>query len=882
MLPHQWNLGGQSTKFIACGFLLACLVAALILATTDTASYTVLASDDEATFVSNQAQNRQGEIELRESPPEVGQIFTTGGDLQRYELIEITGRNDNTSPTHESNLKGALHLVTSDNKPGTKAMDMTGTLRERKTNHWSPAGAPIMEPLTEHTLVWPCNAGTNSDQNCDGGSGEIEIELTNSDSEDIGKSSGRSVVNDLYREGDGGIVSTGSNPDRVQASESNSGAPSIVSGGVQMYEVQNAIEAAGWGFRAPGDDAYGNVELIVVSVEFSAPVRVNGKTTFRIQIGSANRGLVLVSLRDNTVLFGSLIRNSDEDTDGVWIGDNAATLGHNPAGYIQSNPDDGSDPVNADLTHASLGTQSNHKVKGSANRPKILSVRVASSPQYEDTYIRGETIEIEATFSQPVVVSGNVGARIATEAFQTNVPRFAGYARGSGTSKLVFEYSVGFFDVDLDGIAIPANSLAQDGDLFNGVQGGGSISGKSGGLLANLTSSRRDEDVNHKIDTRLAAVPEVMTAVLWDWEAATDGSSSVEMDFNIREDPGHFSEDQALVLVMSWGHIDGIRFAYGLRTDVDKPGTDGSEGKGVIFNRWGTVDTSTYGRAAGDGWVEAGNFGGPFISARRTYDWSQGNYSVRIAQDGDDDADGRWFGLWITDKATGVETHMGSLKFPMPDEGEPEIQARNDVFGSLIAIVGNSAVNPTNIPVFEAGLGPPDASDGDLANEVTVSYSLLNGVITNGNVRYDADTGKVIMRVGGSTKRITQPGTTISGIELPLLTAGTQNAPQSHDGQAAFTFELTFSEEPGPNFSYKTLKNHAFTVTGGSVINARRLDPPNNIRWEISVQPASTNDVVAVLPVPDYCGAQGAFCTADGRELSSAVNLTVPGPGDGN
>ncbi len=302
----------------------------------------------------------------------------------------------------------------------------------------------------------------------------------------------------------------------------------------------------------------------------------------------------------------------------------------------------------------------------------------------------------------------------------------------------------------------------------------------------------------------------------------------------------------------------------------------------MIFNRWGTDDTSTYGRAAGDGWVETGNFGGPFISARRTYDWNEDNYPVRVAQDGDDDADGRWFGLWITDKSTGVETHMGSLKFPLPDEGESEKLTRNDVYGSLMAILGSGAVNPADIPVFEVGLAPPDASDGDLANVATVSYSVLNRVMANGNVRYDADIGKVIMRVGGSTRRSTQSGTTISGIEVPLLTATTQNAPQSHDGQAAFTFELTFSEEPGSSFSYKTLKNHAFTVAGGSVTKARRLDRPSNIRWEIEVRPDSAADVVVVLPVPAYCGAPGAICTADGRELSAAVNLTVSGPGDGS
>ena len=666
------------------------------------------------------------------------------------------------------------------------------------------------------------------------------------------------------------------------AAHASGTAPYIVSGGVQMYDVQNATEASGWDFRAHGDDTYGSGELIAVSVEFNEGVRVNGETTFRIRIGSTNRDLVPASFRENTIIFATLIRSFDRDTDGVWIGDNTATLGHNPANYIQSIPEsDDEEPVNVVLTHSSLGTQSNHKVNGNATRPEISGVRVVSSPQYGDTYARGETIEIEVGFSQSVRVAGDVQARLSTEAFQEDVTRTADFARGSGTSKLVFEYPVGFFDVDTDGIAIPRNALAKNGDATAGVQGGGRISGRSGGLLPHLSSGGRGEDANHKVDARLAIIPEVMTAAQWDWEADTPGSASVEMDFSIREDPGHFSEDQALVLVMGWGHISGTRFAFGLRTDVDQPGTDGSQGKGVIFNRWGTGDTSTYGRAATDGWVENGNFGGPFISARRAYDWSQGNYSVRVAQDGDDDVDGRWFGMWVTDKSTGVETHMGSLKFPMPSEGETEIQARNDVFGSLIAVTGNAAVNPANIPVFEAALGLPDASGGaDRPNAATVSYSLLNGVMTNGNVSYDADIGKVVLRAGGSTERSTRPGATITGLEERLLTASTGNAPESHDGQSAFTFELTFSEEF--DLSYKTLRDHAFEVAGGSVIKARRLNRPSNIGWEITVEPSSNDGVTVTLPVPEYCGAQGAICTGDGRELSEAVEFAVSGPGEGN
>ncbi len=113
--------------------------------------------------------------------------------------------------------------------------------------------------------------------------------------------------------------------------------------------------------------------------------------------------------------------------------------------------------------------------------------------------------------------------------------------------------------------------------------------------------------------------------------------------------------------------------------------------------------------------------------------------------------------------------------------------------------------------------------------------------------------------------------------KLPALTASIANAPESHDGQSIFTFELRFSEEL-QGFSYKTLRDRAFTVTGGTVTKARRLEKPSNIRWEIQVTPASTAGVNVVLPATEDCEAERAICTVDGRPLSNRLEVAVSGP----
>ena len=79
--------------------------------------------------------------------------------------------------------------------------------------------------------------------------------------------------------------------------------------------------------------------------------------------------------------------------------------------------------------------------------------------------------------------------------------------------------------------------------------------------------------------------------------------------------------------------------------------------------------------------------------------------------------------------------------------------------------------------------------------------------------------------------------------------------------------------------SYKTLRDHAFTVTDGTVRKAQRLVPGSNIGWRIEVRPDGDSQVVIVLPETTDCDGQGAICTEDGRKLSNRLELTVAGPG---
>ena len=126
----------------------------------------------------------------------------------------------------------------------------------------------------------------------------------------------------------------------------------------------------------------------------------------------------------------------------------------------------------------------------------------------------------------------------------------------------------------------------------------------------------------------------------------------------------------------------------------------------------------------------------------------------------------------------------------------------------------------------------------------------------------------------GNAETLTSTAT--ATVVRPPLTASAQNVPQSHDGQNTFTFEMEFSQEP--DLSYTTIRDHAFTVTGGSVTYVRRLEPGRNIGWKIHVTPNGNGDVTLSLRSTTDCSAQGAICTKNGRKLSGGPLTSIPGP----
>ena len=139
----------------------------------------------------------------------------------------------------------------------------------------------------------------------------------------------------------------------------------------------------------------------------------------------------------------------------------------------------------------------------------LLAARFTSSPESGDTYLIGETIQAQVTWSRAVTVSNgganaNVSLRLDLgddDTDLTNSQRKMAYASGSGTDTLTFEYKVQPDETDADGVWLQTLSATDDTIVFleNGATLTGGNPNTNSAVLtrANLPTSG---DATRKVD----------------------------------------------------------------------------------------------------------------------------------------------------------------------------------------------------------------------------------------------------------------------------------------------------------------------------------------------------------------------------------------------
>ena len=102
-------------------------------------------------------------------------------------------------------------------------------------------------------------------------------------------------------------------------------------------------------------------------------------------------------------------------------------------------------------------------------------------------------------------------------------------------------------------------------------------------------------------------------------------------------------------------------------------------------------------------------------------------------------------------------------------------------------------------------------------------------------------------------------------------------APADHDGNP-FAVLLQFSK---PIDNKNRHVKQAFSVTGGSITKAKRLNPKWRSgkkvasQWELTVTPSGGGDVVLAAPGGRSCSAGSALCTLARQSLSHDLSATI-------
>ncbi len=233
-----------------------------------------------------------------------------------------------------------------------------------------------------------------------------------------------------------------------------------VEDGVQQVTLtiidEDAIDPLVTSVSVPANATYLASQNLDFTVNFSENVTVNttgGTPQLSLTIGSTIRQAVYQSGSGTSALiFRYTVQTGDLDTDGIAIG----TLSPNGGTLRDAVSND------ANLTLNSVGSTS--AVLVDAVAPTITSVNVPAN----ETYIAGNNLDFAVNFSENVTVNTAGGTPQLSLTIGATT-RQATYQSGSGTSALIFRYTVQSGELDNDGIAV--GTLSANGGTLKDAAG---------------------------------------------------------------------------------------------------------------------------------------------------------------------------------------------------------------------------------------------------------------------------------------------------------------------------------------------------------------------------------------------------------------------------
>ena len=193
---------------------------------------------------------------------------------------------------------------------------------------------------------------------------------------------------------------------------------------------------------------YRRDEVVEVAADFSDRIEVEGTPALTLGVGGRPRAMEFAGAEAASLRFRYRVARRDLDPNGVSIESNALSV---TSGRLTD-----SLGTEADLSHAALPDQPNHRVNGApeGSLPVLASLRLTSRPRRDSIYRSGELIEAEARYRETVGPEEVplLALRIGNEVRQMGLVEHRGAA-------FVYRYRVVPVDHDPDGVSLAANAV---------------------------------------------------------------------------------------------------------------------------------------------------------------------------------------------------------------------------------------------------------------------------------------------------------------------------------------------------------------------------------------------------------------------------------------
>ena len=441
---------------------------------------------DARVLVSNMDQSGSGDYWCLDKPWVAGQRFTTGANALGYDLnsieLELEPPSEDWNDMSVNLRKGTL----ADSGQVVKLNNPTGS--GQAVRHFRvPSNTEVtLDPNTNYFVRISSTVVEETDGDCLG-----RLRRTGSNNEDSGGLSGWSIKDAVDRSGNNG--NSYLDPETDDYHGKNDSVKIRVNGSVRANTKISSIAIVS---NPAEGDTYRHGEIIRVAVHFSREVVLSGNVQLTLWMGGWRGASYHGGSGTSRLEFRYVVQPGDSDSNGIKIGANALaasaqlSMGVQGGGSIVTE----GTTVAVNLAKGEVADDSDHKVDG---RAYIKDTSISSSPAQGDTYRHGETIEATVEFDRPLAVTGAPQATLWIGGSWRN----AGYHGGSGTNVLVFRYVVKSADSDSDGVGFRTNTLARNGRLSEGVQGGAIVTFGTT-VAVDLRSGSEGAGSGHKVDGR--------------------------------------------------------------------------------------------------------------------------------------------------------------------------------------------------------------------------------------------------------------------------------------------------------------------------------------------------------------------------------------------